>query len=372
MLVSLVFSFNACKPGFEQHVKIRVVDEQYRPVPGVTVELRYQSQGHVKPATYFMLKKTTNSSGLVDFWVQNLEDDEKYLDCNLYVSLSYHGFVKNVTFSLKDFLYTFLVKVPFHKVTFRFFESGKPVNVKLVIDNDWVFENVSKVTVFLPKGKHSMAAFYNGMDRYLYFDVKEDRFVDVSFQQYKTTLVVVDDKGRPMDCVFTWNGQNVSFSGMTEFLTGEGNISGRLHCGNYTREVSLITGQKNVLHIDVSPPKIDVESVEVLEGIVYVKIDAIDLGLYSSGLKEVYVTDGKHRISPSYVSGKYLFEFPYENKTYYVYAVDKNGNTAFKRLEISEEEKVEEEQDEGGIPWLWIVFGLAGLGFAYWVYKVVT
>ncbi|NPA22597.1 MAG: hypothetical protein GXN92_03425 [Candidatus Micrarchaeota archaeon] len=388
LLIALSYGYDACYPGFDEEIVIRVLDEMGRPVPGVNVQLQYLLDGSILPRQYrWTPVKQTDEFGLVSFYVFNRQKSWVGFDCSIKVNMTLFDYPysyvikRNKTYWKSDFILTlknktsqYVYRIPAYRLTLLFKEGNKSVPVKLILFDDYVYENVTKFEGYVPPNVSGLAV-YKGIKRYFNYVLQNDSTYVIQFQQLPYTLIVMDDAENPLACTFN----NMSFVGTLEFKEFASSVTGTLNCSGKTKVVTLTPYRPVQVILDVTPPQVtNFRLIKADTEYVTFAFDVWDPNKYASGLKRVEVKFLGSKYMPIDKKGSsYYYRIPNVPGTIHIYAVDNMDNVkevvvnytpAYEELPQAEEEKKEEE-GEGDITWLVVGVGIIVLGGIIWFIK---
>ncbi len=286
-----------CNVSFHDTLLMRALDAAHRPIEGAALYAYYQYSGsigtHGQDSTYYGVGPlTTNSSGLAQAQIVNIEADESRVDCNVEISAVAGGV--NVTTDITAMQHPHIIDVgiPVYLVVFHVID---PTAAPLANATVW-FNNETKTT-----DARGFAKFYApiGAADYLisYLDGKQPGSImvsnDVNFQAiikyYPVTVQVVDDNGNPLNATLATGtkvvqlGSNGTYYDPKVFGNSfQFNVS---YAGVVKESVMNpeTDNPKKVLY-DFTSPAIGTVVKSESDGKVRLTIPVTDPGLYPSGV----------------------------------------------------------------------------------------
>ncbi len=392
LLLLLSYGYDACKPGFDETINIRVLDKQGRPVPNVSVQLQFLLDGSVSPKRYkWTPVKKTNEVGLVSFRVYNTQKYWPGLDCDIKVNLTLY----NETYSYevrnghirwyRDYILTlrnkteqYLYRIEAYKLKMRFKEGNVSVPAKLILYKDYIFPNITYFESFVPKYVDGYAT-YKGIKRYFNYVLKNDSYYEIEFRKSRFSLEVLNDRLEPLSCVFYYDNTSVSFTGELNISDFKPVIQGYVVCDGKNKTVSIMPYSKRKLILDVTPP--EVKNFRVIKAdteYVTFAFDVWDPNTYASGVQRVELRFNGDIYPAIDVKGSsYYYRVPNIQGTMSVKAFDREDNIKSVLLNYTPKiveptaPKEGEKKEEGGgdITWLVALVGIIVLGGIVWFIK---
>jgi len=200
-----------CSPSFHDDLTILVVDARFRPIENATVLLVYQYSGSFGGAknggTYYTVGPLhTNSRGLLNVSVTNVEQTESLLDCVIYMNATV-GYTYNETEAIANHHPSVIsIVVPVYPVDFFVREqSGQQISGAVV-----TFLNMTKRTdstgftfFYAPLGKADYLVSYMDGKQAGSMSVTGDTSYSLALQPHSIGLEVVDDYGKPLNATLT-------------------------------------------------------------------------------------------------------------------------------------------------------------------------
>jgi len=372
LIITLVFAYNACKPEYNLYLKIRLVDEQYRPVSNAYVSLTYQVSKTVhnlnESAEYKTTPfKQTNSSGLVVFHVVNKEKDENKLDCKIQVHVTKFRYKKDFVIDLHNLTYEVLFKVPFHKLTLKAVKDNKPVKGRFVVENE-SYEGYS-VTLDVPEGYVSGYMYYEGIKRFFNITVSNDTVRYVSATPLKAHIKLVNSFGEPVDGFVEIDGKKYVGNEFDVDLPYYGYM-----CVAGTSTVTKrvrIEGNNATIAFDMEPPSVKILRATYNNSIFEIEFSALDEGPFASGIKEVNVI-AVHK-KPLYGAvaplgyGTYVYSTKILNLTddinFTIHVKDNEGNSKIVKGKymIKKQTITDKSKEEKEFNWMYVYVIIGGI-----------
>ncbi len=377
LITTLVFAYNACEPEYNLYLKIRVVDEQFRPVPNAYVSLTYQVSKTVhslnETADYRTTPlKQTNASGLVTFHVVNKEKDVDNLDCKIKVHITKFRYAQDFEIDLHNLTYESLFKVPFYRLTLKAVKDDKPISARFIVENE-SYEG-SSITLSVPEGYVSGYMFYEGIKRFFNITVSNDTVRYISATPLKAHVKIVNSFGEPVDGFVEINGKNYTGQEFDIDLPYYGYVC-IAGASNITKRVK-IESENTTIAFDREAPFVKVLRASYNDTIFEIEFSAIDEGAYASGIKEVNVI-AVHRkplfgsISPIGYN-TYLYSTKVsnltDNITFTIKVEDNEGNVKIVEGKYIVEKKEENKEETGDLTFVYVIIGVVLLVLLYFAF----
>jgi hypothetical protein len=404
LLGSIAYADTDCNTSYTDDLKVRTLDIKSRPFGGATVYIYHQYSGSFgADGTYHSIGPlTTDSSGITEVTIGNIEQTEKYLDCDIRINASEGGAFSKVTVIANahpEFIDLKLDVYPLNVYVRD--QNGIPIEgAKVSINNKIINTDSTGLARF-----HTVAGEIDYFVSYLdakqsgEIEVVNDTTYGIIIPTYSVSIEIVDDKGNPLNSSITISNkktelpdgkysQDKIFGEEIEFTTQYSGIIKNL------KMYPAIDNSQTVVY-DLSVPIIDIPGVkkEEIDGKVRLTISVNDPGMYPSEIdtSSVSITyrieasnDTAWNSATTYVSKKDTFivdfpEFPPNSLIQFKIVVsDKEGNIAsatgrFSTLATETPTDVTKPQPndevEGHFPLMEVVIG--GLIIIFVIYLLV-
>lgn len=332
--------------GWGELVQVRVLDAYNRLLPNATVNVTWQlseTRGYTTSINRF-----TNLAGRVNFSIDNTEIEKSATDYTYIVRVGFQNWTNRSTYTVNVGAVPRTLTLPVYNVVFQVKDKeGHPLSIPLAVDGKSIGRSDAGgvATMFFGQGLHNVSAQYGDLRKSLTFNVQDDMTVNVSLKLYNLAVRVMDDTGAPLIAqVYVGStSKPTDNSGKVVFynLTDPSPLLNAYY-GRYAKTslVNLDGQNETTLLFDTHPPEIsDVQS-GWKGSVLQIQAKILDLGDYSSGLREgnasisiYYITpDGNQHTMPMYTIGHNLYEglIPIsggaEQIRYTVQAIDADGN----------------------------------------------
>jgi len=404
LLGSLAFADTDCDLSYTDNITVRVLDAKSRPVEGASVLVYHQYSGAAGPAggTYHTIgPKLTDSSGMVNAYLHNIEQSEDLLDCSIDLNASVGGVSETSSVTANSHPNIIDLSLDVYPIIFYVRDQGNtPLeNATLTIDSQIrKTDSNGYVKFFAGPGKVNYFVSYLSGKQSGSIDVLDDVTYGINLAFYTITIKVVDDNGNPLNAsitifnttaetgptgIFEKNktfGEEIDFSATYKGLKKDS-----------TMYPSESTSEQVVF--DINAPTIGSISKEEIDDKVRLTIPVTDEGLYASGVdpSTISITYRLEQAGSSaawskattYVSSKNTFiaDFPEFNQSslvqFRVEVNDKEGNkaTVNGRFTTSTTQppttdtNPQPDQDEGGeFPLLPLVGGVLIIAIVLYVF----
>jgi len=354
-LLLLVPFLYSCNPEFEETINVRVLTNRSYPIPNAPVSISYQYMYTLprRVVTHF-----TNEKGIATFNVRNSEKMASRVDCNIIVATKYMGKSASKTIVPVYHEHPVDLRIDAYRVTvLPVDQNNKPLdNVTVLVDGVNVPKKYGRFFMVVTQGKHIFTLIYRGSKSSRVMYVNRDATVSLQFSNYKLTLRLVDDAGRPI------HDADVDVNGMSCNLTDKGvctledismpsaRVTVRRNGKTFSKTFDITTYRIHTFPLDITPPKIESLNYTRKRSDLQFEVHASDNQEYSSGIENVkvrYTVDGEvsgHRPDVFVKRNDvYGFTIPYpgvnHKMTIEIYVSDGVGNYAKKVyvLDIHEE-----------------------------------
>jgi len=205
----------SCGTAYHDTLNVRVLDGNYRPVPGASVFIHYQYSGTSGPggSTYYTAGPViTNSSGIARIEVNNVEAVESSLDCAIDINATIGGTTNTTGIIAKSHPDPVDVRLDAYPASISLREaSGNPIQGASV-----TIRNVSEATdqngyvlFYLPAGNYDyLASFLDGKQPGS-FTVSDDTQFAITLRSYSIGVEAMDDQGRPLNATLIFADRTV-------------------------------------------------------------------------------------------------------------------------------------------------------------------
>ena len=385
MFVFLLSTSNPCSPKYVKTIPIRVVDYNYRPVENAYVSIYYQLTSSVtdegKPKYTSTKKYPTNSSGMVEITIRNLETNPSRVDCNIKINVSLFNYETEEEVNIDEMPKTILIKIPAKRLTINIYDQNlNPLEGRAIIGDESIEVNGSK-SLFVPKGKLNVLVIHNFRKKSYDLNIKEDTTLTSIFEYQDISINVMDEKGNLLPFKLVNHGEEVEAIGHVNLRIPAGITEVEVHVAGEKRVVDIDTSKKQVynIFIDRSAPKVYALDIKQNDYETVIDLVSEDEGKYASGVKKIY---GKLLFDDGTVIEKEFINLEGDN---YEFGVQKSGSFQFTitaydkennililkgRHEITYEDNPVEIEEEGDLlPYIIGILVIGLIGGAIYVKK---
>jgi hypothetical protein len=351
LLVSVAFADTDCNTSYSDDVRVRVLDAKFRPVEGASVWVYHQYTGTFGVAgkgTYHTLgPKTSNSEGVVNFTVRNIEQTEAKLDCDIDVNASMAGATNKETVTANahpEFVDVRLNIYPL-KIYVRDQSAAPLENATIAINGLVKKADASGLVKYYAKpGTVEYLVSYLTGKQSGSITITNDTTYTVNLAFYPITINLVDDNGNPLSGSVTIFNKSYSVDS-TGTLTLDKTFGDEIEFSTTYKGLTktetmypAISKEKQVV-FDLNAPTIGSVSKEEVDKKVRLTIPVEDKGIYPSGVNTSTISityrlegEGGSAVwekATTYVSSKDVFiaDFPeFKSNSLVQFRIEVNDN----------------------------------------------
>ncbi|MFA5349620.1 MAG: hypothetical protein WC309_04650 [Candidatus Paceibacterota bacterium] len=344
-LFSGIFADTTCNTSYTEELNIRALDANSRPMPDVTITLRYQLSESTGKGYVTTIPKPTGSDGIAKIKIQNLENQIDKLKCDITITAEYDGKEIKKTVYAGSHESLIDLNIPAYNLilTIKDQNNQKVNGATVSVGNFTKYTNNAGMVGFsVVSGEKLVLASYEGAKREAIIPVTKDTTYDISFYVSNLTINVIDDQGRPLSAAAEFFGKTYNSTLGKIIISDVGVISPDINviCNGITKTPKInldISNEYTVIFDTTSPELISIKDQRTDKSTSLI-LTIIDPGSNPSGINENtlavnydYGNGWKYaKIFPK-GSGVYIAEMdPINFDTivfFSIYVEDKEGNT---------------------------------------------
>jgi len=284
----IIFLFSISSAAFIEELEVLVIDSNDRSMEEVAVWTNYQInsiKGYVTTN-----KQYTNQYGIVNLKLINNEFQEKLTKTEYTLFLEYMGQQQSHILDAKSGRRSRTFSFDINRATIRVYDiykGGIKSNVT-ILDQTRETSNTGYAVFNLPDGDYQIVVDHSGSKQVFPFEMKGDTLVEIPLTEFDISILLLDDKGNPLNGTVKLIGETHSVLNGKKTLKITAIppilIEGFSGSKEVSKEFDPKITNEVVLPIDINPPEIT--------GVTYKKnirgyelsVSILDTGIYATGL----------------------------------------------------------------------------------------
>lgn len=234
------FSFAAdCNTSYTDELNIRALDAMNRPLANVSIIVYYQLSSSSGKGYVTSTPKLTNENGAIYIKIQNLEEQENHLDCDMVITAEYGDKTKQrtITANYHPNLVDLQLDVYSLFVTVKDQNNQRLEGALISVDLFEAYTNENGWAVLrIGTGEKVLYTKYRGAERENTLTIDSDEEFEVSFFLSDLILTVTDDDGNPLEAKIIFE--------LDEYYTDAEGKATIPDIGTYDPEITVEYGDK--------------------------------------------------------------------------------------------------------------------------------